>query len=513
MKPSLSWRSAALLLVLVAMCSAGTIFAADSPPPAGLPPKVSPAPSPEQAKQLQTLQNTAAQNQRSGRINEAVAALEQLLALQRSVSGDDSGQAVGTLQALAGLHEREEAFAIAFEERQEALTLLTKQLGDKHWRTIDERLRLEYVRMLSRMSREQRRQLKEADRLWAKANALEQRGKCQAAVLLLRERRDIDCAILAASQRRVGEDFRDLARVHWRLDEVGIADGYARRAMRILQPILGENHPELADVHNLLGLIASRRQDGAEALAHYTKAADFWKASSGEQSSDYAVALHNLALQYKEMRDLKRAESLFCQSLAIKETPAALSQLALLLQGQQRFDEAESLFDRELRLREKLLQRDQPDYLECLNRLANLAEDRARACLEREDFAAARKSCGRCIDWTIRGNGQTHWLVARRQSLLAHVDRLAAAAADGRLALKAAAAKFAEAVALSSKRQFAAARKIAEDVLGRSQATAWRKRSGHDHCGGIGRSCAPVAGRVGQGRTALAFSAVQAKER
>ena len=351
MKRSLSWPSPLLLIVFVVMRSAGAICAADSPARAAVEPNASPAP--EQAKQLETLQKAFARENRSGRVKEAVAALEQLLSLERSVYGDGSAQAVGSLQSLADLHEREEAFAIALEERQEVLDRLTKRQGDKHWQTIDERLRLESTRMLSRMSRDQRRQLKEADRLGAKAEALERRGKCQAAVILLRERRDIDCAILPPSQRRIGEDFRDLARIHWRLDESGIADGYARRAMRILEPILGPQHPELADVHNILGLIAAQRKEGAEALAHYTKATDIFRTSLGERSLDYAIGLNNLALQYKDMGDLKRAESLLRQSLAIKETAAALSQLAVLLQKQQRFDEAGILLDKELRVREK----------------------------------------------------------------------------------------------------------------------------------------------------------------
>ena len=459
-----------MLAVLVVTGSGGGICAAESPDHANVQPKASPIPSPEQAKQLETLEKAAKDDERAGRVMQAITGFEQLLSLERSVYGSDSIHAIWSLQSLAGVHEREEAFAIALEERQEVLDYLTKWQGDKHWQTIDERLRLEYTRMLSRMSRDQRNRLKEADNLRAKAAALEQHGKYAEAVLPLRECREIDRPTLGETHPRVGFDFRDLARLHWRLGESGIADGYAHRALTILQPVLGEKHPEIGEVHNLLGLIAALRKDNSEVLAQYMKAGDIWKASLGEKSVSYAtVFLHNLAYQYEEMGDLKRAEMLFRQSLslAIAETPGratTLSLLALLLQKQQRFDEAEILFGKELQIRERVFDHDHPDYLECLNRLANLAKERTWACLEREDFAAARKSCQQYIDWSIRRNGKTHYLVAGAQSLLAHIDRLAAVPQDGRLALKEATVKYREMVALNGKRQFAAALKIAGDV-------------------------------------------------
>jgi len=151
--------------------------------------------------------------------------------------------------------------------------------------------------------------------------------------------------------------------MHWRLKETGIADGYAHRAMESLRPILGEKHPELADLHNLLGLIAALRKDRTEALDQFTRAGDIWKASLGETSSEYATALHNLALQQEAGGDAKRAEALFRQSLAIKQRAITLSELAILLQKQQRYDEAQVLFGKELKHREKLLEHDHPDYL------------------------------------------------------------------------------------------------------------------------------------------------------
>src|SRR4051812_15252142 len=64
--------------------------------------------------------------EKEGKLAEASAAAQKMLALEREVFGDVHAQVVGSLQRLARLHERREDFAAARRDWQEVVTLQTK---------------------------------------------------------------------------------------------------------------------------------------------------------------------------------------------------------------------------------------------------------------------------------------------------------------------------------------------------------------------------------------------------
>lgn len=433
-----------------------------------------PEPEPAVVARLQELGKAAKEHKLAGRVKETIAAWKQLLDLERSAYGDGSDQALGSRQALAKLYEQEGAFVPAREEREEVLEQVAKQHGEKHWKTIDARLELKFTETLARLSQEQRKRLREADKLRDKALELHQRGKDLEAVEPLRQRLDIDRAILGTGHLRVAEDFIDLASCHWRLNETGIAEAYTQRFLVTQKSARGENHPRFAEALILLGLLASDRSNAAEALSHYTKAAEILRATKGENSQEYAAVLNNLAGDHNRKGEVKQAEEMLRQSIAIKERLSGdgtelaitLTNLGVLLENQKRFDEAESHFHQALNIRAKSLEHDHPDYLDSVNRLADLAFARMTACLEREEFVEARVFCGQLCEWRIRAYGETHYLVAQDRLMLNHIDRLATLRPDDRAALKLAAADFLTIAPLWKQGKTVEALELAEKVYG-----------------------------------------------
>ncbi len=76
----------------------------------------------------------------AGKLDEAVAAVEKALAIDREVLGNLHDNVATGLDWLGWLQERRQNFPAAFQARREQLSLYRKLYGDQHWWTIDVRL-------------------------------------------------------------------------------------------------------------------------------------------------------------------------------------------------------------------------------------------------------------------------------------------------------------------------------------------------------------------------------------
>ena len=167
------------------------------------PPEPKPAPlSKEQQDKLKERDrlDTEARKLRSeGKLPEAIAAAEKMLALERQLFGDVHPKVAGSLQFLAVVHEAREDFAAARKARQEVLAIQTKLLGARHWQVTDARLALEGVERLARLAPADRRRLAEAGQLNGRVVQLYRQGKSHEALPLAQKARDrnLDGAALA----------------------------------------------------------------------------------------------------------------------------------------------------------------------------------------------------------------------------------------------------------------------------------------------------------------------------
>jgi len=116
-----------------------------------------------------------------------------------------------------------------------------------------------------------------------------------------------------------------------------------------------------------------------QALPWYKQCLEASKKRLGQEHSDVAESLNNLALLYNSQGRYSKAEPLFIEALALwrrllgeehLDVALSLNNLAALYNSQGRYDEAEPLFLQALQLRRRLLGEEHTDVALSLNNLA-----------------------------------------------------------------------------------------------------------------------------------------------
>ena len=159
------------------------------------------------------------------------------------------------------------------------------------------------------------------------------------------------------------------------------AEPLLRRALAIREKVLGPKDPGMALSLNNLALQFRTRGDyeGAEPL--FRRALAIWEKALGPEHPDTALSLHNLAELLYTRGDYEGAEPLLRRALAIREkvlgpehpvTATSLNNLAALLYTKGDYEGAEPLYRRALAIREKVLGPEHPVTAGSLNNLALL---------------------------------------------------------------------------------------------------------------------------------------------
>jgi CHAT domain-containing protein/tetratricopeptide (TPR) repeat protein len=358
-----------------------------------------------------------------GKLEEAIAALQKLLAIEREVFGDENEALAGSLRLLAVMYQSLDDFAAARTERQKILAIERKVHGEADWRTTDARLALADIDLLENLQPDERKQLHQAD------EHLVEVRKRQASGELIEAIASID-RVLATRRKLLGEEHRltavawawlgllrkqagdnrladslyrraleirkkalgelhpdyatnlhNLAALYETEGDYGRAEPLYRRALEIRKKALGEQHPDYAQCLNSLALLKDAQGDFASAEPLYRQALKIFKEAVGEQHPDYATGLNNLAALYKAQGDYARAEPLLLQALEIKKKAVgelhagyatSLNNLALLYRAQGDYGRAEPLYRQALEIKKKAVGEQAPEYAECLNNVAEL---------------------------------------------------------------------------------------------------------------------------------------------
>ena len=119
----------------------------------------------------------AGQLRDAGKIDEAIAATQKTLDIDREVLGAEHHEVAASLSFLAGLLETNEDFAAARKDRDDALAIETSGFGKEHWHAIDARLALDNLALLEKLSHDECRQLDDAMQLYLKAVKLRGEAK------------------------------------------------------------------------------------------------------------------------------------------------------------------------------------------------------------------------------------------------------------------------------------------------------------------------------------------------
>jgi tetratricopeptide (TPR) repeat protein len=275
-----------LLVLLGAAGGAARLVAqqpADSAQPAAAPANAaaSDAPQPAQGEALRAQRDRLAREARAlmdaGKRPEALAAAEQMLAIQRQLDDAAFSPWGDWIAWAAGEHEAAGRFESALRWRQEGVEVCRRLYGERAWQTTDARLALQHARRLQQLAPHQRQALAKADAQQQQVIQLHGQGQYARAIPL------------------------------------------AAQVLEVRQQLLGEEHPDTATSLNNLALLYVDQGDYARAEPLYQQALAIRKKVLGEEHPDTATSLNNLARIYRRQGDYARAEPLYQQALAIRK--------------------------------------------------------------------------------------------------------------------------------------------------------------------------------------------------
>jgi tetratricopeptide (TPR) repeat protein len=370
-----------------------------------------------QQRRLQERDRYAAQTQQlrdEGKLPEAIAAAEKMLAIERKVFGKVHEEVAGSFAYLADLHAARDDFAAARTARQEVLTVYTKLYGDKDWRVTDARRSLEDLDRLARFAPAGRQQFRQAVALRRQAVRLQSSRRFADAERLYKEALEIWKSMLGEKHPEYASCLNSLGSLlHAQGDYPGALDHY-RRALAMREGLYPKDqyphgHPELAQSVNNVGILLGNKGDYAGAREYLQRALAMGEAQYPQGHPYVARALENLGLLLKDMGDLPGAREYLQRSLAMRETlypkdryphghpelDQSLVGLGALLRAQGDSPGARDYYRRALAMNEALYPKEKypqghPDLATSLNNLGDLL------CTQ-GDFPGAREYLQRAL--------------------------------------------------------------------------------------------------------------------
>lgn len=322
---------------------------------------------------------------RGGKLEEAIAVIQKVLVIERAQFGNVHMDVAFSLDLLGSLHERRGDFAAARPVRAEVLAIMSKLLGERHWRATDARLALADVELNLKMTADQQGQRQQAAKLHQQAAKLYEEGKYRDAIAVANQVLTIRKTLLGEQHPDTATSLNNLAVFSMEQGDHAKAEPLMRQALAIRKAVLGEQHPTYALSLNNFAELYDAQGEYAKAEPLYRQALEIRKAELGEQHPDYAFSLNSLAVLYQKQAEYAKAEPLLRQALEIRkathgekhpDSARSLNNLAMLYYALGDYARSEPLLRQVLDIRKEVLGENNPDYANSLHNLAALYEAR-----------------------------------------------------------------------------------------------------------------------------------------
>ena len=333
----------------------------------------------------------------AGKLAEAIAAAEAMLAIERKVLPENHADLAVSLNWLADLTMEREDFAAAKAARQEALEIRRKRHGSNHWKVTDARLALEDVNRRAGLTVEQRLRLAAARRIDQQVAALQKTGKFREAEAQARQALAIREEVLGQLHPESINNLNHLAYLLLLQKDHAAARPLYERTLDLRKRVLGERHPDYAQSLTNLMFVNWLLRDYAAARTVWQEKLDYEKAVHGEHHADYATTLILMARILCKLDDHAKARGCIEQAMSIRKEilgdrhpgyAETLQQLAEWFELQGKYDAARPFYERALAIFKESRGEHDQEYLDCLNGLAGLLRtqgdyDAAKPLLEK----------------------------------------------------------------------------------------------------------------------------------
>ena len=185
----------------------------------------------------------------------------------------------------------------------------------------------------------------------------------------------------SAKEETKARIFTTSGNVYYSIGEYIQAKELQEKALSIKKKILGEELSDVATSLNNLALVHYSIGEYIQAKELQEKALSIKKMILGEEHADVATSLNNLATVYYEIGEYNRAKKLYEKSLSIRkkilgekhaDVAASLNNLALVHYSIKEYNRAKELDEKALSIRKKILGEEHADVAASLNNLANV---------------------------------------------------------------------------------------------------------------------------------------------
>uniref|UniRef100_UPI0040568F6E tetratricopeptide repeat protein n=1 Tax=Candidatus Electronema sp. TaxID=2698783 RepID=UPI0040568F6E len=184
----------------------------------------------------------------------------------------------------------------------------------------------------------------------------------------------------------------------WKTGAYNDAQAWLEKLLK-MREAKGENSTEFASSLDELAGLYYFQGRYAEAESLYKRSLTIYEQKLGKNHPSVSVTMNSIAMLYRVQGRYSEAEPLYKRALEIREQklgkdhPAVainLKNLAGLYQAQSRYSEAEPLYKRALEIREQKFGKDHPDVAQSLNNLAELYKAQGK-------YAEAKPLCQRSL--------------------------------------------------------------------------------------------------------------------
>jgi CHAT domain-containing protein/Tfp pilus assembly protein PilF len=256
--------------------------------------------------------------------------------------------------------------------------------------------------------------LHEARKLYREALKLRDAGRYDEAIPLFERVLETRERILGQDHREIADTLNGLGVLYYYKGDYERAEPLCQRALTIREKVLGPDHPDVAASLNNLALLCIDRGDYAEAVLLGQRALAIKERALGPDHPDVATYIHNLALFYHNQGNYAKAERLYERALPIREkalgpehrdVAQTLNNLANIYRDRGDYAKAEPLYGRAVTTREKALGPEHPDVAQSLRNLAKLYWDKG-------DYTKAESLFGRSLALKEKRLGPEHLDIA-----------------------------------------------------------------------------------------------------
>ncbi|MHC4954428.1 MAG: tetratricopeptide repeat protein [Planctomycetota bacterium] len=360
---------------------------------------------------------------RAGRVEEAIADLEKVLAIEIDAYGDVHARIAGTLTRLAKLQERNRDLEAARRTFQQALAVQTKLHGADHWKTADARDAVKRFEHRARLTPQQRKALRRCASLAFRIRRLHDEGAVRKCLPMAKQAREISRRVLGEECSITAKHTGMLAHLHQDNGLYAQAERLYIRTVEILRSIFGEEHPATAWNISALGRLYLVMGDYAKAEPLCVKGLAIRKKLFGTEHIDTARSFTGLGKLYRAMGDRAQAESFLHQALEVRRRilrkdkgPIAqnLADLGAICSQAGEYARAEPLLLQALEIWKKRFTEEHQTPAVAMNQLGTLYRAMGR-------YHDAERYCRRALEIWTKMLGEGNPRTARAMSNLGRV--------------------------------------------------------------------------------------------